>query len=81
MRDDLPLDQQRYIVRERDGMYSKRVESDYASATCPVHFTWTRHRHLAAEFTFEELHDRHAAISLMQQLIHGHAGASIKRIQ
>jgi hypothetical protein len=81
MREDAPLEDRRYIVRERDGQYLKRIETSYESATCPVHFVWTRHRHLAAEWTYTDLHDPHAAVSLMQQVIHGHAGASAARIK
>ena len=82
MREDTPLENRRYIVRERDcGHYLKRIETHYASATCPVHFIWTKHRHLAAEWTHIDLHDPHATISLMQQVIHGHAGATAIRVK
>jgi len=77
---DVPLDERRYIVREPDGDYLKRVETHYTSATCPVHFVWTKHRHLAAEFSYLELNDPHATTSLMHQLIHGFAGVTAIRI-
>jgi len=81
MRDDTPLELRRYVVKERDGMFLKRVETHYASATCPISFVWTKHRHLAAEWTYLDLHDPHATVSLMHQVIHGHAGALAVRVK
>ena len=74
------LEKRRYIVRDRDGHYLRRTISIYDSTTCPIDFEWTKHRHLAARFTDLELNDKHATISLMQQILHGHAGAQQIRV-
>jgi hypothetical protein len=75
-----PLERRLYVVRDRDGDYLCQTIST-GLETVPLEFQWTPHRHLATRYTNEELNSRFDTVSLMQRVIHGHAGAEQIRVQ
>lgn len=69
-----------FVVRDRDGDYlSAVISTDWE--TVPLEFRWTKDIALAKQFCGDELNSKTDAVSLMQRIIHGHAGAQQIRVR